>query len=60
MKEIDQLIESWHLADVYEKEDLDQWESDVRLSVLEELIKLPVKDRKLFLERVNSAQQDGN
>lgn len=57
---IDQLVDSWHLADEYERQDEDKFEFEVRYSVIEELIKLPIKDRKLFWERVNSTKQNGN
>lgn len=60
MKEVEQLIESWHLADEYERIDEERWESDVRYSVLEHLDNLSKKDRKLFWKEVDSAKQNGN
>lgn len=57
---INQLVDSWELANEYEKIDEEAWESDVRLAVLEDLNKLSRKDRKLFWEKVKSSNQNGN
>lgn len=53
---INDLLESWRLAEAYEKDDLDQWASDVRLSVQQDLLKLSDSDRDLFLKEVNSTK----
>jgi hypothetical protein len=60
MTEMEQLIESWHLADEYERIDEERWESDVRYSVLDKLNELSRNDRKLFWKEVDSAKQNGN
>lgn len=50
------LLESWRLAEAYEKDDLDQWASDLKLSIQEDLLKLSAADRELFQKEVNSAK----
>jgi hypothetical protein len=57
---VDKLIESLKLADQYEEEDYDNWALAVRLSVGEEVAKLPKNDKELFITRVRTSQQYGN
>jgi hypothetical protein len=57
---VSQLVKSWQLAEEYESMDEEKLASDAKYAVLAELAELSKKDRKLFCDKVNSANQNGN